>query len=45
MRARVGELSPKLKVGDTEKSLVADLFEDDTVLLSENGWDTTDDSR
>lgn len=36
MRARVGELVPRLKVRGTEEPLVAGLFADDTVLLAEN---------
>ncbi len=36
MKARGGELGPRLKVRGTEESLVAGLFADDAVLLAEN---------
>ncbi len=36
MKARVGEVDPRMKVRGREESLVASLFADDTVLLAEN---------
>lgn len=36
MRARVGEVGPRLRVRGTGESLVAGLFTDDTVLLIKN---------